>query len=492
MTREKNSWTLEEKIGQLFCIGFDGKEMNEAVISMIKEKKVGNVILFSRNITSANQVRQLTDSLKEQGSRKSPLFIAIDQENGIVNRMPEDEANFPGARALGYIGDTQFTKEISVATASLLKEYGVDMNFAPVLDVNSNRSNPVVGLRAFGEDKQTVMDHGIAFMEGHESQGVVACAKHFPGHGDTSTDSHLGIPLVDKSYSDLLKTDIPPFRKAIVEGCSALMISHVIYPALGEKKLPATLSPKVINEFLRETLRFDGIVVTDCLEMKAVSDNETPKAAVQAFLAGADIMTISHTFEKQKQAIELLLQKVQQGEISEARIDESFRRVMEMKSNCSRLERSEVERDKENLEEEGYSRSLFINVPQNFIPAKRNNHVHVLRHLKSQGSKAEDQNVQELSFAASEVAVTESSSSEEIAEDADVTILVTDAGYDDETTQKLISTLLKKEKPLLIVAIRTPYILDNLPDTVGAVATFDPSPDRVQRVFKEVVQKIFG
>nr|WP_275585022.1 beta-N-acetylhexosaminidase [Salimicrobium jeotgali] len=482
---------MEEKIGQLFCIGFDGEEMNEAVLTMIREKHVGNVILFSRNITSADQVRKLTDSLKEEGSRKSPLFVAIDQENGIVNRIPRDEANFPGARALGYIGDTQFTKEISVATASLLREFGIDMNLAPVLDVNSNRSNPVIGLRAFGEDKHTVMEHGVAFMEGHESQGVVACAKHFPGHGDTSTDSHLGIPVVDKSYSDLLKTDIPPFRKVIVEGCSALIISHVIYPALGEEKLPATLSPKVINEFLRETLGFDGVVVTDCLEMKAVSDNDTPKAAVQAFLAGADIMVISHTFEKQKQAIELLLQKVQQGEITEARINESFRRVMEMKSNYSVLKRSEVEKDKEKLEEEAYSRSLFINVPQGFIPAKRNNHVHVLRYLKSQGSKAEDQNDQHLYFAASKVTVTESISSERVAEDADVTILVTDAGYDDETAQKLISTLSKKEKPLLVIAIRTPYILDNLPDTIGAVATFNPSPNHVERVFREVVQKIF-
>ena len=268
---------------------------SEDIKTLIQTYKVGAVILFLRNVNSAAQLLELTNSLQEAAKtsgHKQGLFIGIDQENGLVTRIkPPVAAQLPGSMALGATGNAGNAYMIASATAETLKSFGINTNYAPIADVNSEPKNPVIGVRSPSDNAETVGRLVSAQMKGLSEGGVIPCVKHFPGHGDTAVDSHYGLPVITKSQAQLDACELVPFRRAVAEGVDSVMTAHIAIPGIGDsavsddhasKKLPASLNPDAIK-ILREDMKYDGMIVSDCLEMDGVRATfGTEKGAVMA------------------------------------------------------------------------------------------------------------------------------------------------------------------------------------------------------------------
>lgn len=322
--------TLKEKIGQLVMIGFDGTEPPVEVCRLIQAYQVGGVILFSRNIKTPSQCADLTASLQRL-SRGLPLFLAVDQEGGRVARLPLPHTQFPTARVLGECDVTALTYRCGEAMARELRAVGFNMDFAPVLDVWTNPKNKVIGDRAFGSDPDCVARHGLAMIAGLQNQKVIACGKHFPGHGDTTEDSHETLPRVGHDLDRLLQVEVKPFMGEVSRQVATIMMAHVLYPAL-DRERPASLSEAVTTSLLRKTVGYDGVVISDDLEMKGITkDYAIADAAVMALTAGSDLILICHSLEQQVASIEALIHAVEKGIVSEARLHESLRRIRKLK-----------------------------------------------------------------------------------------------------------------------------------------------------------------
>lgn len=323
--------TLEEKIGQLLICGFDGLKPSEEIKGLIKDYNIGGVILFSRNIKDPVQAAKLCNSLQEMA--KTPLFICIDQEGGKVNRLPKPFTQFAGNAAIGKSNSVKLAYAFGEITAKELKAVGINTNFAPVLDVNTNPDNPVINERAFSNNPNSVSRFGLAVIAGLQDNGVIACCKHFPGHGDTSLDSHHQMPVVEHSIERLNEIELLPFKHAAENDVAAIMTAHVLYKGLDEK-YPATLSKKTIHDLLRKEMGFKGLVITDDLEMKAISDNYAiGEAAIGALSAGADIILVCKSYERQKEVRDAVLRAVKDNIITEKRIDESIERITAVKKH---------------------------------------------------------------------------------------------------------------------------------------------------------------
>ena len=320
-------------IGQRIMAGFPGTELDEEFISLVRDAKIGNVILFRRNVESRAQITRLCAQLKDLITSETGIepFIAIDQEGGIVTRLSDDMINTPGAMALAAAGgDAPY--RAGYITARELRSCGITVNLAPVLDVNSNPANPVIGVRSFGDDPERTLPLALAFMRGSMEGGVMACGKHFPGHGDTAVDSHLGLPLVEKSLEELELCELLPFQGAIEAGIPAIMSSHVIFPALEPNRIPATMSRRVLTGLLRQKLGFNGIVISDCMEMQAISRfYGTVAGSVAAIAAGADLVCISHTAAFARETAEQLYAKHESGTLPRGELDASLARITEAK-----------------------------------------------------------------------------------------------------------------------------------------------------------------
>lgn len=329
---------LERQIGQLLSVGFYGTTPTPEIIDLIQNHHVGNIIFFARNIESAHQVHQLTSELQRiarDAGHPYPLLISTDQENGMVRRFGKSATSFPGNMALGAIDSEQETYEITLATGKELRALGVNMNLAPVADVNNNPANPVIGVRSFGEHAPHVSRHLVAAIKGYQEAGVITNLKHFPGHGDTAVDSHQALPVIPHTLERLEEIELVPFRAGIVTGADSIMIAHVYLPALmKEEMLPATISREIITGLLRERLGFNGVITTDCLEMNALADTVgIPRGTVMALQAGADIALISHHYEYQKAGLAAVLEAVQKGELTKAQITTAAERVLQLKAS---------------------------------------------------------------------------------------------------------------------------------------------------------------
>ncbi|TKB67601.1 MAG: beta-N-acetylhexosaminidase [Nitrospira sp.] len=322
--------TSREKVGQLFMVGFLGTSVTPDLALFIKEYRPGGVILFSRNLESVEQIVDLTNDL-QACSPHSPLLISIDQEGGRVSRLPKGFTIFPPCDLLGRSNSTELAYAAGATIAKELRAVGVNMNMAPVLDVNSNPDNPVIGDRAFGSTPEIVCELGSATAAGLQDNKVVACGKHFPGHGDTSVDSHKELPVVEASRGRLEAVEFPPFRRAAVQNIASMMTAHVLYRAL-DPELPATLSPNIITNFLRKELQYDGVVLTDDLEMHAIIDHYgIEDAAVRAVLAGCDVLLICKDRDREIAAFKAVEQAIEAGTISPERLDQSVARIARLK-----------------------------------------------------------------------------------------------------------------------------------------------------------------
>ncbi|MCT4618519.1 MAG: beta-N-acetylhexosaminidase [Marinisporobacter sp.] len=324
--------TLEEKIGQMVLVGFHGDQLNDSIKEMIHTYHIGGFIFFQRNIKNAPQTLDLLNTIKITNFKnKIPLFLSIDEEGGKVSRMPKEIRKFPTNKHIGNINNNNFSFELGKLLGFELKSFGFNMNFAPVLDINSNPKNPVIGDRSFGDNKEIVKELGIQTMKGIKSQNVIPVVKHFPGHGDTSIDSHLGLPVVSHDLNRLKAFELVPFSKAIKENVDAIMISHILFPKIDPKD-PATLSKKIVTDLLRKHLNFNGVIITDDMEMGAIlKHSDIGEAAVESIQAGSDMILVCHTYEKQLAVLDSLTKAVNSNKISEERINNSVYRILKLK-----------------------------------------------------------------------------------------------------------------------------------------------------------------
>ncbi len=331
------SMTLEDKIGQMVMVGFAEQSLTPELEARLNALHVGNVIFLGRNYANPEQMWKLTNDLQRMASlRRSPvgLLTAIDQEGGIVARLLNGVTVFPGNMALGAAGRTEYARRAAVVTAQEMLQLGLNMNLAPVLDVNNNPGNPAIGVRSYGESPEMVAAMGAEAVAGSQCMGVVATAKHFPGKGDVTVDSHLDLPHVPHSRDRLNRVELVPFKAAIAAGVGAIMTAHVTFPAIEpEPLLPATMSQRVLRGLLREELGFRGIIITDDLFMGAISKlYGLAEAAIRSINAGADIVLMCHEPGEQAIAIRAIWAAVRSGRISMDRIDSSVSRVLRLKA----------------------------------------------------------------------------------------------------------------------------------------------------------------
>ncbi|CAH2714172.1 Beta-hexosaminidase [Neobacillus rhizosphaerae] len=348
--------TMEEKVGQMLMPDFrtwkgsNVTKMNDEIAQLVKQYHLGGVILFRENTVTAEQTTKLISAYQD-ATEKYGLLISVDQEGGIVTRL-QFGTDFPGNMALGASRSEEVAGKVGKAIGEELNAVGINMNFGPDLDVNNNPDNPVIGVRSFGESPELVAKLGKAYIKGLHETGTAATAKHFPGHGDTATDSHLGLPEVPHDIDRLKKVELYPFQQAMNAGIDAVMTAHVTFPKIDNTKaiskkdgteiaVPATLSHKVLTGLMRESMGFKGVIVTDAMNMQAIVDHFGPvDAAVRAVKAGTDILLMPVGLELVANG---LYDAVKSGDISEGRIDQSVERILTLKLNRS-IVKAEVEK----------------------------------------------------------------------------------------------------------------------------------------------------
>ncbi len=331
------SMTIEDKIGQMIMVGFDGQSLTPELEAHLNDVHAGNVIFLGRNYADPKQMWGFTNDLQRMASRRSVpvgLLTAIDQEGGIVARLLNGVTVFPGNMALGATGRADYARRAAKVTAEEMLQLGLNMNLAPVLDVNNNPGNPAIGVRSYGESPELVAAMGAKAIAASQSTGVLATAKHFPGKGDVTVDSHIDLPHVPHSRERLNQVELVPFKAAIAAGGGAIMTAHVTFPAIEpDPLLPATMSQRVLQGLLRDELGFKGIIITDDLFMGAISKSYgLAEAAIRSINAGADIVLMCHKPDEQAVAIGAIWEAVRSGRISMERIDSSVRRVLSMKA----------------------------------------------------------------------------------------------------------------------------------------------------------------
>ena len=326
---------LRRACGQLLSIGFDGLTAPTELLDRIARSEVGGVMLFRPNIESPAQVAALVLALRHASPPAAPLVVSVDQEGGLVQRLRAPLTVWPDMGSVAAAGDVQRTRAVGRALGGELAALGIGWNFAPVLDVHTNPRNPVIGSRAFGSRVETVTDHALAFWRGLRDAGLLGCGKHFPGHGDTQTDSHLELPRVAHNDARLRAVELAPFAAAARAGIEALMTAHVLYPAWDDK-VPATLSRRIAHDILRGEIGFTGMLVSDDLGMRAVADNfAVEDLVVQSLLAGVDHFLVREPRERQARAFEALVKAGEAKAAVRARIKESAERVSRFKAKLS-------------------------------------------------------------------------------------------------------------------------------------------------------------
>jgi len=315
-------------------VGFDGPELDSKFIELIRNYKIGNVVLFAWNITGKEQLARLCREIQELVMRETgkPAWIAIDQEGGAVSRLPADATRVPGAMAIAATGNPENAYRAGRITGEELRALGVNFDLAPVLDVNSNDANPVIGVRSYGDRPETVIRYALQMMNGLHDGGVLSCGKHFPGHGDTSVDSHLALPTVDKSLEQLRQIELAPFQAAVDAGIPAIMTSHIMFPQL-DPQFPATMSRRILTDLLKTEMGFSGLVMTDCMEMKAVQHSfGTVKGALHAVKAGVDLVLVSHTASTAEAVALAIREALEAGDIDNAEWEQSLAKIADWKA----------------------------------------------------------------------------------------------------------------------------------------------------------------
>jgi beta-N-acetylhexosaminidase len=340
--------TLRQKVGQLFLFSLNGTSFTEDMRRLIAERHAGGMVFFGYNVGTPAEVTQLINDMQRTALTNGlpiPLLTAVDQEGGRVMRLQDAPFSpFPSPMALGAADDSDLTFRVAAAIGEEMRACGLNLDLAPVLDVNTRPDNPVINVRSFGENPERVAVHGAAFIRGLQSVGVAATGKHFPGHGSTSVDSHYNLPVVGLDYDHLMQ-EMSPFRQGISAEVGAIMTAHVLYPALDQT--PATFSKPIMTDLLRGQLGFQGVLISDALTMGAVSEARDDPAYVlrDALLAGVDMLAYGSlpdgrapTLAAQINTLEMVLTLVESGLVEESRLDESVRKILNLKAQFGLLD----------------------------------------------------------------------------------------------------------------------------------------------------------
>lgn len=325
--------SLHRQVGQLAIVGFTGPTISPELRSLSREFGLGGVILFDRNIETPEQVGELVRDLQEALGSEVPLWISVDQEGGRVARLRRPFTEWPAMATLGRSDDEKLAARFARALAQELRAVGISLDFAPVLDVHTNPRNPVIGDRALAERADAVARLGVTIIKALQENGIAACGKHFPGHGDTSTDSHHELPLVEHPPDRLREVELVPFQAAIAAGVASIMTAHLLVPAWDEQR-PASLSPLIVTDILRHELKFDGLIVTDDLDMRGCAAQYTlPEAAVAALSAGSDVLLMcAPNPDRQYAALEAVVHAVENQALGYTQIDDALARHRRLKA----------------------------------------------------------------------------------------------------------------------------------------------------------------
>lgn len=492
-----NQMTLRQKLGQLIVTGFPAETMSEEFIELVKEYKVANTIFFSYNTTSEEQIKKLCEEIQTLIKQETGEYalITIDQEGGVVTRLPEESFNIPGAMAMAQTGNPQMAYRAALLTGLTLKELGINFNLAPVLDINSNSQNPVIGVRSFGKDTKTVTDFGCQMVKGYLDAGVMCSVKHFPGHGDTAVDSHLSLPSVDKTYEELKQVELVPFQEAITCGTTAVTLAHILFPQIEEKKIPATMSDTIIHKVLKNDLGFRGLVISDCMEMNAIKEYfGTPSGVKNAIKAGVDLVFVSHTAATAKQSILELEKAVETGEIPMSRIDDAVKKILHFKSIYAQPVKYSREKEEWNARKK-FVKDLFeltvhyINRDNNyrFLPGNKPLFLAcgAYRSTLASSNVAGDlhfADYMQKEFGGEALNFSVNPEKEEIetllsniAETKGITsyILGTYNGHLNKGQILLAQELEKQKVPMLMIALRNPYDLDSVSEDVAKLTAYE-------------------
>lgn len=335
--------SIQEKIGQMIIIGMDTNYITDRIKIMITKYKIGGIILYRKNFHTYQEMLDLIKQLKELNKEnKIPLWIAIDQEGGRVNRMPKEILNLPSANLIATKGGIEEVEKSAEIIGKILKQSGYHLNFAPVLDIKRFENNHAIGDRCYGENKEEVTKYGIAFMKKLQEQGIISIVKHFPGHGATKRDSHYFLPIIKKKMEYLEKEDMYPFEQAIKNGADAVLVGHLFIKNV-TGIYPASLSKKLIVKYLRKKYRYKGLIITDDLKMRAIKFVYGSDLAVRkAFEAGNDIIVFRFNQEEEKQVIRKIVRLVKEGKIKESRINRSVSRIIKMKQKYGVSDETEI------------------------------------------------------------------------------------------------------------------------------------------------------
>lgn len=343
-----NKLEIQRKIGQMLIIALEEKQITQKTINIIQKYNIGGIILYRKNYNSYKEMLDLINKLKEINRvNEIPLFISIDQEGGRVNRMPSEILNLESASKISKKGDIELVKESANIIGEMLIKTGINMNYSPVLDIKKFKENHAIGDRCFGENKEEVSKYGIEFMKELSKKGVLPVEKHFPGHGATIQDSHIMLPIITKSKNDLENEHIEPFKNAIQNGAEAIMVGHILAKDI-DKKYPASLSKKTIQEYLIEKFNFKGLIITDDLKMLAVRLRYSLKRAVMlAIKSGNNMIMIGARYKKIEKIIKSISKKVQKEKIDINIINQSVKSIISVKEkyniNDNKIEGFDIE-----------------------------------------------------------------------------------------------------------------------------------------------------
>lgn len=483
--------TLEEIIGQKFVIGFPGYELNDEVKEIIRKYKIGNIILFKENLKDEKQIKELCADIKEFILSVTGYlpFIMIDQEGGMVARLPENMGNIPGAMAVSATGDPHNAYIAGFYTGLQLKELGINFNLAPVMDINSNSSNPIIGCRSYGETPERVSKYALQMAKGLDDARVLSCAKHFPGHGDVSKDSHVTLPCVNKTLDELEKVELIPFMSAVKNNVPAIMSAHILFPEIEKEKIPATMSRKILTDILREKMGFEGLILTDCLEMQAIKKFYGVKeGALAAVKAGADIIMVSHTPSYMDEIIPQIKSEIENGSLSAESLKDSAERIIVYKERYLKESSAETISDElrekiETIRKESITLVSKAEYPlqadeKTLFISPRPFNVGLVGNVKEDVPSSFCEILAE-NFGAKALVISEDPSEEEIEKAADLAskssfvVIGTYNAHVFRGQLKLLEKVLSVNPKAAVFALRNPYDLRDIPDNVWKYAAFE-------------------